>query len=1052
MTDSPPAAPAKRLHHRLHGVVRGLMIALVAMLALVGALGLRLAFGPLSVGFLEPILRDRMVVGAGSRLDFDDATLALRRPSLTDKGYVPGLEIRLSDMRLRGADSGAGLSLPEGALTLSLPALLRGELAARSLDLRGLRLSLTWRDGDLFTALSDGGEAGPLASLIPALLMPRGASTDSELRRVRLGDAAVLISEAASASVWRLNDFSLELMRDANTLTLLGEAMLIAPGMSETPLQLSGSYDPTAGETAVELAFEALNPALLAGQSQVLARLQGVDVLASGSVALTLDRQGEVRWVGGTLASAAGQVTLPSAAGAPMRFQVDGLQLEAYYHVAEARLDIHALEVRAARGIIRGDGVVSLAATHRGVTFTGTVQNLHFADLGEYWPEGLAQGARTWIVRNITNGVVTDGTLVLNIPALDGEAALPASAVDFQFNFNGMTTNYLRPMPPISGGAGYARLTAHDLTVDVKSGAAAGVKVAGSKVHLRDIHIKRGAVAEIAAKLSGDVPAVLRLIDSPPLGYPSKYGIKPESIGGGSRVDLKLKLPLLKSVTLADVTFDVTADLSDVRIAQLFDGVGLNADALRLKVNDEALTGAGVIELNGVPFNLEWREDFKTEGQLPTRYVLTGAVAGKGWDVLSLPFASWVDGPANVRLELEGRGPAIMRGRGDFDFWSARMEAPDLGWRKEAHKPALARFQFERGDDRIMTVRNMVYEDDGLRLSGTVKVDDGPGVRDMIIDSLKIGQTHLAGVVSRQGTAGYDISVTAESFDARPFLSRLFSGDGKKTDLPDLNLDILASRVVGLRDVSLHDVAVSARFAGGQWGASKGSGRFKDGGVFDFELVEPTEVVAQSLARRRFAIRSDNAAEVVRALGLFNDAVGGTLDFTGSMTPPGPDQRIDGVIKIDGFRVVRANVLAKLLSVGSLTGIGDLLRGEGIRFERFSAPFQLADGIMAFKEARAWGPAIGLTADGKVSLNTNEAALAGAVVPAYTANSVLGRLPIIGNLIVGGEGGGIFAFSYSITGKLDDPNVSVNPLSVLTPGFLRNIFEGAPKLEEEQKR
>ena len=52
----------------------------------------------------------------------------------------------------------------------------------------------------------------------------------------------------------------------------------------------------------------------------------------------------------------------------------------------------------------------------------------------------------------------------------------------------------------------------------------------------------------------------------------------------------------------------------------------------------------------------------------------------------------------------------------------------------------------------------------------------------------------------------------------------------------------------------------------------------------------------------------------------------------------------------------------------------------------------------------------------------------------------IGRIPVIGDLLVGEEGSGIFAATYRLKGPLDDPDVSVNPLAALAPGFLRNLF------------
>jgi hypothetical protein len=62
------------------------------------------------------------------------------------------------------------------------------------------------------------------------------------------------------------------------------------------------------------------------------------------------------------------------------------------------------------------------------------------------------------------------------------------------------------------------------------------------------------------------------------------------------------------------------------------------------------------------------------------------------------------------------------------------------------------------------------------------------------------------------------------------------------------------------------------------------------------------------------------------------------------------------------------------------------------------------------------------------------------LVPAYTANSLLGDIPVIGDIFVGKKGEGIFALSYTVKGTFDQTQIAVNPLSALTPGFLRGIF------------
>jgi uncharacterized protein YhdP len=134
-------------------------------------------------------------------------------------------------------------------------------------------------------------------------------------------------------------------------------------------------------------------------------------------------------------------------------------------------------------------------------------------------------------------------------------------------------------------------------------------------------------------------------------------------------------------------------------------------------------------------------------------------------------------------------------------------------------------------------------------------------------------------------------------------------------------------------------------------------------------------------------------------------------------------------------------VLAKLLTVASLTGIVNVLSGEGIEFKRAKGDFEAVEGRISSDLLRIYGSALGLTAQGSVDIDQNLADLRGTVVPAYAVNQVLGAIPLLGDILTGGEGEGVFAVTYTMTGPLDDPVVAVNPLAALAPGFLRGLFD-----------
>ena len=83
-----------------------------------------------------------------------------------------------------------------------------------------------------------------------------------------------------------------------------------------------------------------------------------------------------------------------------------------------------------------------------------------------------------------------------------------------------------------------------------------------------------------------------------------------------------------------------------------------------------------------------------------------------------------------------------------------------------------------------------------------------------------------------------------------------------------------------------------------------------------------------------------------------------------------------------------------------------------------------------------------VSADGYIDRPHGTLALKGSLIPAYELNSVLSNIPLLGDILASKKGEGIFGVTYSATGNMEHPDISTNPLSILTPGILRRIFQG----------
>src|SRR5205085_6673847 len=66
--------------------------------------------------------------------------------------------------------------------------------------------------------------------------------------------------------------------------------------------------------------------------------------------------------------------------------------------------------------------------------------------------------------------------------------------------------------------------------------------------------------------------------------------------------------------------------------------------------------------------------------------------------------------------------------------------------------------------------------------------------------------------------------------------------------------------------------------------------------------------------------------------------------------------------------------------------------------------------------------------------------LRGTFVPAYTVNNFFSQIPLFGPILGGGSHEGLFAINYRVSGSTTEPKLTINPLSAIAPGFLRQIF------------
>ena len=192
--------------------------------------------------------------------------------------------------------------------------------------------------------------------------------------------------------------------------------------------------------------------------------------------------------------------------------------------------------------------------------------------------------------------------------------------------------------------------------------------------------------------------------------------------------------------------------------------------------------------------------------------------------------------------------------------------------------------------------------------------------------------------------------------------------------------------------------------------------------------------VAPAKGGTAIRITSDNAGTVLAAAGVFDKGRGGNLDLT--LTPRGPPGHYNGKATFTRLRIQDAPALAGLLSAISVVGLLEQMNGEGLAFNNGQMNFILTPDAVEITQGSAIGASLGISFAGLYQSAGGRLDLQGVISPIYLLNGI--------GAIISRRGEGLFGFNYSLKGTADNPKVSVNPLSILTPGMFREIFRTAP--------
>ena len=830
-------------------------------------------------------------------------------------------------------------------------------------------------------------------------------------------------------------------------------------------LELSGQQGP-GGDGRATARLTGFTPAAIANLAPLLEPLKTAELPLSGTVELAFDPSLQPTAGKADIVADRGRLLRPDLFEGPVPVESallrlhgnrDRIELDGFSAVLgeaggpQPRLEATATAQR------QGDRmVVETQATARGVALD---------ELRRYWPIVAGPNAREWVTRNLSHGAVTQARAeaALSVP-LDGQGKPSGEPETTRFLATiageDISVRYFHNLTPVTGAAVEATTDGKTFTVLTKGGRIADAKsgdieVGDGKVVIGGLDIGKETM-DIRLPVQGPVRSILTLIDMPPLGYPTKLEMDPKRTQGTAEAQLHFAFPLLADLKVEQLDLDVTGKLHKVGVEKVAAGLNATDGELSLALDLKAMQIKGATKLDGIPVTIDWNESFDSAAKGPrTRIAVKGDATADDLRAHGIDLEDRVQGPfgADILFTVDRKHKLLLTG--NLNLEKTRLSIGELGWAKPAGKPGTGKLTLEFDKDRPTRISNLTVDAGGLKSVTNLELaDGGKRVARVQTPSFKLGQTDLRADLTVLPPAkpggpagGYAGTITGTSLDARGLTGKTPSGEGAVTPPPKqppsaaddsrktpLDVAIKFDSVVFGDGRRLRQVGGTMRRDATAWTLLDLTGRSEGGGVSLKWRPGPQGVYD-------LAITAEDLGSALQAMDLNDRMRGGRLTLTGRSAEPRADAAIVGKAEIRDYTLIDVPALARILNAISPSGFAELLGGgKGINFGRMSADFRKEGRLLTLKDLRTSGSALGLTLEGQIDLETETANLQGTIVPVYGLNRLIGQIPLLGDVLSGGEGQGIFSATWHVQGPLSDPDVSVNPLAVLAPGFLRNLF------------
>ena len=665
------------------------------------------------------------------------------------------------------------------------------------------------------------------------------------------------------------------------------------------------------------------------------------------------------------------------------------------------------------------------------------------------WPSTLAPDARAWLSAHLSKGQLNSGVIKL---ASVGDTRLSMTLDVANAEISGVAG-----LPPLIAPRGLVRLEGGGLEFTVPD---ATLGVEGKRLLLKGLRLTvvetvdgTSPTAEMAFRLLGPLTAAFDLADREPFRFLKARGITFGATEGKLDGQFKLTLPLSESIQASDVRVEGRLRVTDARIRQAIGPHDVTGGKFDVEFSDTAIDGRGDFLFKGIPVKVAGQHFLNTSAdrQSPVKFILK--LDDNDRSQLGLDVVDLVTGEIPVEITVGPDLKGEYQTRVDADLTRAELTIESVAFRKQAGAPARLQFDVAKGAVGRTELRNFKIAGDTIAAEGFIVLGADGRAKEISFPSFSLN------TVSRLEVQGllrpdqvWDVKAKGATFDGREVFRDLFNFQHQtKTagkDKAGLDLSAEFDTVIGFNETNLKTVRLKLqkRIEGG---AEKTTALEV---TALHETGKPFEARIRNVRGERSLIAtSQDAGQTFKAIGFYPNAGGGDMNLEVTLDGRGSGER-NGTLKADRFFVLGDPIISEVYQNNdSGSNASPAARGprkkvvrERFEFDWMVLPFSVGCGQFVMNDVEIRGPLVGARMRGKADFKSQRLQIGGTYIPLSGLNSAIGGVPVLGQILAGPKGEGIFGITFAIQGQMANPDVLVNPLSGIVPGILRETQQLTP--------